>query len=296
MRHDDVMQLSDGTRLHVEVDGPDDAPVTVIFSHGIAMNTATWDDQREAMAATGARLVYYDHRDFGRSEPWSGGEVTIRQLAEDLAELLEWAAPTGPVVLVGHSMGTLTIQALAEIRPDLFGTRVEKVVLAAAPGHHSFVTLGMPWGAHRVVHRAAPAVMACLPLATRVSPVARLAFASISWWAHGAGTPLALRALMADHVAANDPRALGAYVAAVLGFEADGAYEALGRVDTVLVHGTRDRLVSLEGARRLAGLVQGADLVEYPGIGHMVQNEAAPGVNALLAGVLAPYLTASTAS
>ena len=32
--------------------------------------------------------------------------------------------PDGPIVLVGHSMGGMTIVALAELHPELFGDRV----------------------------------------------------------------------------------------------------------------------------------------------------------------------------
>ena len=43
--------------------------------------------------------------------------------------MLDQAVPEGPVVLVGHSMGGMTIVALAEEHPELFGDRVVGVGL-----------------------------------------------------------------------------------------------------------------------------------------------------------------------
>ena len=40
----------DGVPLHVEVNGPDDAPVTIIFCHGYALNQDSWHYQRRDLA------------------------------------------------------------------------------------------------------------------------------------------------------------------------------------------------------------------------------------------------------
>ena len=46
------------------------------------------------------------------------------QLARDLEQILDEVVGEGRVVLVGHSMGGMTIMRLAQIRPDLFGSRI----------------------------------------------------------------------------------------------------------------------------------------------------------------------------
>ena len=50
-------------------------------------------------------------------------------LGRDLDAVLRALAPDGPLVLVGHSMGGMTIMALAEQRPELFAERVAGVAL-----------------------------------------------------------------------------------------------------------------------------------------------------------------------
>ena len=50
--------------------------------------------------------------------------VTIDQLGRDLKAVIDAAAPEGPLVLVGHSMGGMTVMALADQYPELIRDRV----------------------------------------------------------------------------------------------------------------------------------------------------------------------------
>ena len=123
--HDDY-----GLLLHVQSAGPTDAAVTVVFVHGLLARTLEWDMQWQHLANR-VRLVRYDHRNHGRSEH-SGEPVDIHTLSRDLAAVLTDAVPTGPVVLVGHSTGGMTVLALAEDQPELFASRVVGVALIAS--------------------------------------------------------------------------------------------------------------------------------------------------------------------
>src|SRR5205823_13175743 len=82
------------------------------------------------------RLVFWDQRDHGRSGRSAAGSGSIGQLGADLKAVIDAAAPgPAPVVLVGHSMGGMTIMALAGQAPDLFGTKVAGAVLIATAAH-----------------------------------------------------------------------------------------------------------------------------------------------------------------
>ena len=50
-------------------------------------------------------------------------------LAADLRSMIATAAPVGPVVLIGHSMGGMAILSLAAHDPDLFAERVAGIGL-----------------------------------------------------------------------------------------------------------------------------------------------------------------------
>ena len=122
--------------LHADVDGSDDAPVTLVLAHGWTLSQAAWDDVADLLAPRVAagelRLVRYDQRGHGRST-WgrAASRSSIDQLGADLGAVLDQLAPTGPVVLGGHSMGGMTIMCLAAARPELFGDRVRGVALVS---------------------------------------------------------------------------------------------------------------------------------------------------------------------
>jgi pimeloyl-ACP methyl ester carboxylesterase len=134
-----AVALPDGAQLHATIEGPEDAPVTLVLAHGWTLSQAAWDDVAELLAPRAAdgelRLIRYDQRGHGRST-WPpptapATSVTIDQLGDDLAAVIDQLAPTGPVVLGGHSMGGMTIMCLAASRPELFGERVLGVTLVS---------------------------------------------------------------------------------------------------------------------------------------------------------------------
>ncbi len=140
-----VVRASDGTALHVEVDEVDDfrppgrpsdvraddrPPLTVVFSHGYALSMDSWHYQRKSLRGV-HRLVFWDQRGHGRSGTGPVGSATIDQIGRDLEAVVDAVAPTGPLVLVGHSMGGMTVMSFAEKRPDLFADRVLGVGLVS---------------------------------------------------------------------------------------------------------------------------------------------------------------------
>jgi pimeloyl-ACP methyl ester carboxylesterase len=154
-----TLMAGDGVPLHVEIDGPDAAPATIIFCHGYTLNQDCWHFQRRDL--DGHRLVFWDQRGHGRSGRSQPSRATINQLGADLRTVIDAATPDGgPVVLVGHSMGGMTIMALAEQHPSLFGTKVAGVVLIATAVRG--LDDGSPWmpGLIRpMLRRALPGVL-----------------------------------------------------------------------------------------------------------------------------------------
>ena len=114
--------------------------------------------------------MFWDQRGHGRSERGTPSSHTIDQIGRDLYTVLEAVCPDGDVVLVGHSMGGMTIMALAAEHPELFGgpeagehARVRGVVLCSTTdGHWNEMTLGLPARAAQLFQRTAPGVFALL--------------------------------------------------------------------------------------------------------------------------------------
>ncbi|MGZ5292035.1 MAG: alpha/beta fold hydrolase [Actinomycetota bacterium] len=112
----------DGTRLAVRAAGDPSLPV-LLFVHGFSLDLTTWHYQWTALSAD-YRCVLVDLRSHGRSDRAAEGDLTPAAFGHDLAAVVDSLAPERPVLLVGHSMGSMAILAMAETRPDLFETRV----------------------------------------------------------------------------------------------------------------------------------------------------------------------------
>jgi len=100
------------------------------------------------------RVLRYDHRGHGGSAASPRGTANIDQLGDDLAALLRERVPTGKIVLVGHSIGGMSIMALAERHPELVAERVSGVAfVATSSGGLGNLTLGLPKPLATVVMR-----------------------------------------------------------------------------------------------------------------------------------------------
>ena len=150
----------DGVRLHAEVCGPEDAPVTVVFCHGYTLSQEVWHYQRQELAKD-TRLVLWDQRSHGRSDRSDPAHIGIDQLGRDLAAVLAATVPgAAPVVLVGHSMGGMTIMALADQQPELFGPKVIGVLLISTTAYLVDATGWLPAPLRPLVRWAGPSCCA----------------------------------------------------------------------------------------------------------------------------------------
>lgn len=98
----------------------------LVLTHGWGLDSTIWD---YASRALGDRhpLVVWDLPGLGRSKVKPAG-VTLPAFAEDLRRVVTTSGD-GRVVLVGHSIGGMTIQTLVRDHPDFVRDRVAGVVL-----------------------------------------------------------------------------------------------------------------------------------------------------------------------
>ncbi|MBA3309664.1 MAG: alpha/beta hydrolase [Nocardioidaceae bacterium] len=270
----------DGLELHAEVEeadagiGSSGAP-TLIFLHGYALNLDSWHFQRGALRGD-HRMVFYDQRSHGRSGRSRDEHCTIDQLGRDLSVVIDELAGDGPVVLVGHSMGGMTIMALAEQHPEWFGSRVSGVgLVSTSAGGVDGVTLGLPGPPGRFLRKVTPSVVAALARVPRLVEGSRRAgsdfgFALTRRLAFGGPVPQEYVDFTDEMLAATPIDVVAHFYPGFDTHDKSHALEALGRVPTVVVIGTRDAMTPIPHSRRIADEVASADLVELEGAGHMV--------------------------
>jgi pimeloyl-ACP methyl ester carboxylesterase len=285
----------DGVPLHAEINGPDNAPVTVIFCHGYTLSQDVWHYQRRDLAAT-ARLVFWDQRGHGGSGQCSQESCTISQLGADLYAVLTAAAPgPGPVVLVGHSMGGMTIMALARQHPELFGPKVTGVVLISTSAGGVDPTLWLPAPLRPVARQAATPVLRGVSTGWRAGLTERvrqaggdLAFLGTRYIAFGDSTvsPSVVE-FLEGIIRATPVAVVAAFYVALLQHDERAALGVLGRVPVTVLVGEGDRLIPPASIEELAAGIPGAELVRVPGAGHAVILERPEFVNRAITELIA---------
>ena len=251
------VERPDGAVLDGVVVGPENGSM-VVLSHCWTGSRATWEPVAARLVAAGRKVVLYDQRGHGASTMGSG-DPTVEVLGDDLAAVLE-AVDARDAVLAGHSMGGMTLQALAVGHPDVVAERVRAMVLAGTAGFG--VATGVVAAPVRLVtgSRQVDRLMA-----GRLGPaLSRGSVGRRPRQAHLVATRDAWLSLPADvrrrfltGMQAMDFRAGLAAVA----------------VPTTVVVGSRDLLTPPRLGRGLAAAIPGARLVEVPGAGHMLPFE-----------------------
>jgi pimeloyl-ACP methyl ester carboxylesterase len=280
----------DGTGLFVRSSGPADAPVTLVLVHAWTQDHTEWDPVLPLLPA-GLRVLRYDHRGHGASAPARPGTATVAQLADDLAELVTELAPAGRLVLAGHSLGGMTVMALAERYPELVSGRVAGVAfIATSCTGMDRLTLGLTGVAGRIAARADQAFRRLLARDGRRSVPfpAAVARPVTRWVAFGDGVARA-------HVRAMTSQLLRAHPGSVAGFrdsisrhDRRAALAALRETPSVILAGDRDRITPVPHARVIAEELPDAEFVLYPGAGHELPYERAREVAHRLTGLAIP--------
>jgi len=278
---------SDGTALHVVDEGPSDAATTVVLVHAWTLDHTSWDRVAATLSRT-VRVLRFDHRGHGGSASAPAGTATIAQLADDLAELIVDRAPAGRVVLAGHSIGGMTMMALAQRYPDLIASRVTGAAfVATSSGGLDALTLGLPGPLARLVMRGERVVNSKLAKLEHRSLLAkpRLAEPGLRWLLFGPRPRREDVAAAAEQVARVHPASMVGFRASLRDHERRAALAAFRDIPTVVLAGGADRLTPSGHSRAIAAELPSAELVIYPGAGHMLPFERGLEVTARIGGL-----------
>lgn len=117
-----IIQSSTGSKLHVQMYGAADAP-TIILTHGWSLDSSIWAYAIEDLSSR-FRIVTWDLPEMGRSK----GHIDLASFAKDLEAVVRFSGGER-AVLVGHSIGGMTIQTLARDNPFFVDQYVSGIVL-----------------------------------------------------------------------------------------------------------------------------------------------------------------------
>ncbi|MFJ2831512.1 alpha/beta fold hydrolase [Streptomyces sp. NPDC087263] len=273
---------ADGSRLHVEVHGVEGAPAVVLV-HGWTCSTAFWAAQIRDLAVD-HRVIAYDQRGHGRSP--ASDACGTDTLADDLeAVLAATLAPGEKAVLVGHSMGGMTLMA-ASARPRL--REHAAAVLLCSTGSSKLVAESrvVPLRAGRLRTRITRSLLGSrAPL----GPVTPLAGRMLKYATMGAGSSPGMVEACARIVHACPRRVRYAWSVVLDRLDLDGGVRELVAPTAVLA-GTADRMTPAVHARALvAALPNCVGITELAGLGHMTPVEAPEVVSSRIRELVTTY-------
>ncbi len=284
-----TVTTGDGVPLSVEEVGPADAPLTVIFVHGYTLAMGSWHYQRRGLADMRnprLRMVFYDQRSHGRSGRGPADSASIEQLGRDLDVVLNELAPTGPVVLVGHSMGGMTVMALVEAHPEYFGPRVVGVaLLSTSTGRLAEVSLGLPAALAKLRAPILPLLLRGMRSRAALIERGRRVGSDIAWLLtrrYSFGSPDVSPALVeyvGGMIAATPVDVIADFYPALNNHDKLDALGHLRTVETLIVVGERDLLTPLAHSQGMAAELPSAELLVVSGAGHLAMMERPTAVN-----------------
>ena len=285
-----TVTTADGVVLHTEVDdGPAD-DFTLVWVHGYALSLDNWHFQRQHFRGR-VRQVFYDQRSHGRSSRSAREHCRLDQLAADLEQVLDEVAGPGPVVLVGHSMGGMTIMRLAQSRPRLFGTRVVGVGLlhtsAGDLANHSPIR-GLPG---RTFSRVAEPMMASLNRLPELVERTRragsdLAYVATRRMAFASDVPTSYVEFVSEMLAQTPLEVVADFYRTFDELDEYQALPGLSRLPVVVVGGEDDLFTPVAHTDRITELLPDAVALRLKDCGHLGMIEHAEAVNALLEDLL----------
>ncbi|TXS56478.1 alpha/beta fold hydrolase [Streptomyces sp. t39] len=304
----------DGTELHYEVEDVDPqvaaprrrrlfgrkspAPVTVVFSHGYCLGQDSWHFQRAALRGL-VRTVFWDQRSHGRSArgaAQSGPDavpVSIDQLGRDLKAVIDAAAPEGPLVLVGHSMGGMTMMALGAHYPELVRERVAAAAfVGTSAGRLGEVNYGLPVAGVNVVRRVLPGVLRALGSQAELVERGRRATADlfaglIKRYSFSSRDVDPAVARFAERLIESTPiDVVAEFYPAFTEHDKSAALPVFAGLPVLVLAGDKDLVTPTAHSEAIADLLPEAELVIVPDGGHLVMLEHPEAVTDRLADLL----------
>ncbi|MGH8883225.1 MAG: alpha/beta fold hydrolase, partial [Stackebrandtia sp.] len=222
------------------------------------------------------RAVYYDQPGHGQSGPLPKPVYGLDELSDTLHAVIKNAVPTGPIILVGHSMGAMTLMVFARRYPELFTERVVGIaLLSASGGGLDKVTFGAP----RALTQARRLFLPLLSRAASLTPGAidriRRIAGDLAWVMtrrYGFAAPKPSPSLVSHVERMNTDTPIQTVIGfslALLEHDERDKLACLHEIPTLICCGNEDQFTPADHSVLLSELLPHARLVLIPHAGHV---------------------------
>lgn len=279
-----VIEGADGAKLYVEIHGPESAPC-IVLTHGWGLDSTVWYYARRDLAKQ-YRVVSWDLPGMGRSHPSNASHaISLSAFAKNLAVVMKLGG-TQKVILVGHSIGGMTIQTLAREYPEVMTDGAAGIVLLNTTYTNPLKTMVFSG----LVQALSPVIKVVMHATRLLQPFAWLS----AWQSYFSGSAHIAERLGfggdVTHSQLEHATLLG--VRNPPGNQARGnlamfewdATEALAKtpIPILVIGGDKDIVTKVEASRRIASTLADATLKVVPGANHMGFMEQAQTYNAAI--------------
>jgi pimeloyl-ACP methyl ester carboxylesterase len=230
-------------------------------------------------------MVLYDQRCHGRSGVAQPDACTIQQLARDLERVVETVAPDGPLVLIGHSMGGMTIMEYAKEHSDVMKERVTGIALLGT----SAGDLGqvLPGRAGLLLKDRAETLFSLGARAPRLIHAGRRLTSGPAYWitkrfAFAGEVPPEYAAFADAMISASDASVVWDFWPLIAGLDQYASLAAFGDIPVFVIVGSHDLLTPVNHARRINELVPSSRVEVIERAGHLLMLERDEDVTKLL--------------
>ncbi|PID96132.1 MAG: alpha/beta hydrolase [Actinomycetales bacterium] len=286
--HELAVTSYDGVVLHAQIDEPTGNPIhdngvpkpTVVLSHGYCLSSECWVLQRRALKKAGYRVVTWDQRGHGKSDKGDPASYDIEKLGLDLLAVIDAAAPEGQLALGGHSMGGMTIMAMAGHHPEIVTERtVAFAAVATSPGGIPLANGGFAATAGKVVlERMGPGVFTRLSrqpklLQGLLRANRELSEFAVERYSFGSPVPRSVVQLTAKMLLNTDLTVISDFVPTFDKYDMAGNLGFFAHVETLVFNGMQDVLTPPDHSRLLVDAIPGAEHVMLHDAGHIIMLE-----------------------
>ncbi|MEP3420340.1 MAG: alpha/beta hydrolase [Erythrobacter sp.] len=284
------VEIGNGVTVHLRDEGPTnddpDAP-TILLLHGSNADLSTWEPWTDALSET-HRIVRFDQVGHGLTGPDPAGDYSRTNYADDIREVAD-ALGLDSFIIGGNSMGGKHTLAFAVAYPE----RVDAMIIVDGSGG----TVPKPADDEEKNSGNIGFTIARIPgvnlIAEQITPRALIA--------QSLEQSVSVKDIVTDEMVDRYWEMLrypGNRAATMARFSTD--YEPMTEAEivaldmpTLILWGEEDRLIPVSAARWLDQTLPNSDLVVYPAIGHLPQEEAPEATIADVQGWLAGLNTQS---